>query len=81
MTWNKGNSHITRTINEINNMKNEHKPHIIIINEFNYTLQMDINQAKLNGYKLELDELHRGNKQSRTAMYIKDFLSYKRVKE
>lgn len=81
MQWNKGNSLIKNTINEIRDMIEEHKPEVFIINEFNLNKDEDVNITNIDGYKLEVDNLMEKFDVNRTAMYIKNNINYTRVKE
>ena len=79
MSWNKGNSYIKHSIEDIRDLIYNHKPDILVINELRLFEDEDISIASIKGYNLEVDNLREKYKESRTGIYIKDNLIYERV--
>ena len=72
---NKGKSALSIRIPQINNLINEHNPHILILNELNYSI-LDTTTF-FPGYTLEADSLRDTHGMACTGILIKDSLVYK----
>ena len=67
-------------IDTINHLVNQHQPDIFTIQEANLRQSDDINQALIQGYHLEVDNLIETNKIARVVTYINKQLKYTRIK-
>ena len=81
MSINKGNSKIHNRIDQLNDMINQHKPDIFIINELNVYKSDQITKFQFPGYYLETDNLKLTDTRSRTGVLVKENLTYKRRKD
>ena len=81
LTWNKGNCDFKEAINEIKDMIIEKKPDICVINELNYNKVEDYGTFNIEGFNVEIDNLDNNFEKNRTAIIIKDHLTYQRIKK
>ena len=81
LNFNKGNAKLVNKINILQSMILKYKPHIIAIQEVNYTPQQDPSDIQIPGYKWEMDGLFQQNGRSRAALLISENLRYTRRKD
>ena len=62
-------------------MISEKKPDIFVINELNFNKIKDYGTFNIEGFKIEIDNLDKNFEKNRTAILIKDHLTYQRVKK
>ena len=78
---NKGDSYLYNRTEQINDILNEHKPHLMIINELNVHLNDNITKNSFGIYKLETDNLEVVDKLSRTGILVHPDIKFKRRRD
>ena len=81
LCWNKGNSTFDTKKDELEILLNEHKPLILGVLEANVGQDQYIPRLNIDGYKVELDNLHENGFKTRTMVYINDQSKYVRRKD
>ena len=75
---NKGPSEFFNKIPHIKTVILLQKPDILVINEANLSIYDNISQHQFPGFKMEIDQLGKISKRSRTVILVKENVSYKR---
>ena len=68
ISWNKGNSYIKNSIDDIRQIILEQKPDILVLNELRFENDNHQAQVLIDGYTLEMDNLRFNYQESRTAL-------------
>ena len=78
---NKGNAELISRTEQINNLLNEYKPHLAVINELNSELGDTIARGQFDNYVIEVDNLEVMDGKARTGILIQRGIHYKRCKD
>ena len=81
MQWNKGSSSFRSKIPIIKQQIERHKPDVYIVNEAEIREKDEETLDKIDGYRMEKDNLMMEQGVNRTIIYIKLNLSYNRLKQ
>ena len=81
INWNKGNAKLSNIINTIQSVIIRYQPHIIALQEVNYTSKQTPEEIIIPGYKWEFDQLLQQHGRARSALLIKDSIRYVRRNE
>ena len=74
---NKGNSNFENKYDDLAQILDHFKPHILSIQEANYNIESNIG---FRGYKIEYNQLNKSHKMARTVVLIKEDIPYERCK-
>ena len=75
---NKGDAKLYNRTDQINQIINEHKPHIFILNELNSETDDSISRQSFPNYKLEVYNLEVVDQRARTGILIHEKIHYNR---
>ena len=75
---NKGDSNLINRVDQISNLLEIHKPHLMIINELNNEFHDSVTKHSFPNYHLEADNLEIYDEKSRTGLLIHNSIHYKR---
>ena len=78
---NKGNFEFVSKIDQINEILEDKKPDIFVVNELNLNYNHDYNITAIKGYNFVIDQFFLKNGIGCTGMWIKENLIYERIKK
>ena len=78
---NKGDSDLQNRTEQINEIIDKNKPHLVVINELNLDPADTITRNMFGEYKMEADNLDITDKRSRTGILIHKSIHYKRLRQ
>ena len=79
--FNKGDSDLQNRTEQINDLIDKHKPHLVIINELNLDPADSITRNMFGDYRIEADNLDITDRKSRTGILIHKTIHYKRLRQ
>ena len=80
MTWNKGSQFLINCVDDINQLLNKHKPHILTLSEAQVK-PLHKNKIIFDKYNIEYDNLIHNNNMARSCMLIHEDIRYERLDE
>ena len=80
ISWNKGSKFFVNKINDIKEMLDKFKPHVLSMSEA-HIKSIDLKDINIDNYNLEYDNLMENNIMSRSCMLIHKDVKYERLYE